>query len=314
MRGNLDKSFAGSWPNFGSPVDHSSLHGYSPTLSLSPVGSNHLTGLASILPPQTSSPAKITPIGKDPGRISHVNQVITKANTTHTQGVPFQNHYSVPDPKLSSSPGVVSPFDISKPSSSVGTLSGPQFLWGSPTIHSEHISSSAWSSSSKGQHPFPSSGQGIGFPFSGQRGSLLGSHHHVGSAPSGIQLERHFGFYPDSPEMSYIKQAAGLGVSNIGRNSGNHAMNVGVAFAGNFADSGSPSSRMMSMPRNSPIFYGNGFFGATSSDVMTDRGRSRRVDSGSQMDNKKQYQLDLEKIVNGEDSRTTLMIKNIPNK
>ncbi|KAL8506276.1 hypothetical protein ACS0TY_017228 [Phlomoides rotata] len=310
----------GSWPNFGSPVEPNALHGYNqiPKLgSLSPVGSHHLTGLASILPSQVSSPVKIAPIGKDSGKINH--QVITKINTT--QGMPFQNHYSVTDPTLSSSPGPISPFDYSKPSS-VGTLSGPQFLWGSPSVHSEQInSSSAWSSSLKG-HPFPSSGQGIGFPYTTQHGPLLGSHHHVGSAPTGYQLERHFGFYPESPETSYINKAA-FGSTNFGRNSGNHAMNVGipgaamnigVAFAGNFADSGSPSSRMISMPRNSPLYYGNGSFGATSSDGMIDRGRSRRSDSGSQMDNKKQYQLDLEKILNCEDTRTTLMIKNIPNK
>lgn len=143
----------------------------------------------------------------------------------------------------------------------------------------------------------------------------------MGSAPSGYQLERHFGFYPESPETSYINKAA-FGATNFGRN-GNHGinvgipgagMNLGVAFAGNFADSGSPGSRMISMPRNNPLYYGNGSFGTTSSDGMTDRGRSRRTDSGSQMDNKRQYQLDLEKILNGEDSRTTLMIKNIPNK
>lgn len=46
-----------------------------------------------------------------------------------------------------------------------------------------------------------------------------------------------------------------------------------------------------------------------------DRGRNRRVDSSVfQADSKKQYQLDLEKIRKGEDTRTTLMIKNIPNK
>ncbi|KAK4387255.1 protein MEI2-like 2 [Sesamum angolense] len=302
----------GSWPSFGSPVEHNSLHGYSqmPKLgSLSPVGSNHLPGLASILP--MSNPVKISPIGKDPGRISHVNQVITKSNTT--QGLAFQNRYPVPDSKLSASSGPVSPFDYSKPSS-VGTLSGPQFLWGSPTIHSDHINSSPWTSSLKGR-PFPSSGQGIGFPYTNQRGPFLGSNHHVGSAPSGIQLERHFGFFPDSPETSYINQAA-FGVTNFGHN-GKHAvnagtpggMNVGVAFAGSFTDSSSPSPRMMSMPRDGHIYYGSGSFGAIINDGIIDGSRSRRLESGSQMDNKKQYQLDLEKIVNGEDSRTTLMIK-----
>lgn len=316
----ITKFFAGSWPNYGSPVERNPLHGYSQTPklgSLSPVGSNHLTGLASILPSHPSNPLKIAPIGKDPGRMTHVNQAVN--NASNNQGVAFQNHYSIPDSNISSSPGPVSPFDYSKPSS-VGTLSGPQFLWGSPSIQSEHANSSAWSSSLKSR-PFPSSGQGIGFPYASQRGSFIGSHHHVGSAPSGVQLERHLGFFPDSPETSYINQAA-FGVTNFGRNSGNHAVNVGVpgavnigvSFSGNYTDSGSPSSRMMSMTRNGPIYYGNGSFGTSSNDGMIDRGRSRRAESGSQMDNKKQYQLDLEKIMSGEDNRTTLMIKNIPNK
>lgn len=46
---------------------------------------------------------------------------------------------------------------------------------------------------------------------------------------------------------------------------------------------------------------------------LIERGRSRRVDNNG-LDSKQQYQLDLEKIVSGEDTRTTLMIKNIPNK
>ncbi|XP_042038966.1 protein MEI2-like 2 isoform X1 [Salvia splendens] len=317
----LPDSPPGSWTNYGSPVERNSLHGYSPKPklgSLSPVGSSHLTGLASILPSHASNPAKIAPIGKDPGRMTHTNQVVSKAN--NGQGVAFQNYYSIPDPNISSSPGLVSSFDYSKPSS-IGMLSGPQFLWGSPSVQSEHANSLAWSSSLK-SHPFPSSGQGVGFPYPSQRGSSLGSHHQVGSAPSGIQLERHLGYFPDSPETSYINQAA-FGVTNFGRNGRNHAMNVaapgavnigGVTFTGNYTDSGSSSSRMMSMTRNEPIYYGNGSFGATSIDGMIDRARSRRVESGGQMDNKKQYQLDLEKIMSGEDSRTTLMIKNIPNK
>ncbi|KAL0443756.1 UNVERIFIED_CONTAM: protein MEI2-like 2 [Sesamum latifolium] len=196
---------------------------------------------------------------------------------------------------------------------------------GSPTIHSEQNTSSAWSSSLKAR-PFPSRGRGIGFPYTSQHGSFLGSqyHHHVGSAPSGIPLERHFGFYPDSPESSYINQAA-FGVPNFGHSNGNPAvnigapgaMNIGVAFAGSFTESGSPSSRIMSMSRNGPIYFGNGSvggMGATNNDGIIDRGRSRRADGGSQMDNKKQYQLDLDKIISGEDVRTTLMIKNIPNK
>ncbi|KAI4343452.1 hypothetical protein L6164_010797 [Bauhinia variegata] len=46
-----------------------------------------------------------------------------------------------------------------------------------------------------------------------------------------------------------------------------------------------------------------------------DRARSRRNEGGSkQADNTKQYELDIDRIKRGEDNRTTLMIKNIPNK
>ncbi|XP_075488741.1 protein MEI2-like 2 isoform X1 [Primulina tabacum] len=305
----------GIWQNFGSPVEHNSFHAYSPTMSslgsLSPGGSNHLSGLASILPSPDSNSAKIAPIGKDPRR---VNQVITKSNTA--QGAAYHHPFSVYDPKLSSSCDPVSSFGDSKLSSD-GTLSGPQFLWGSPTITSENINSSPWSMSSLKGRPFPSSKQGIGFPYTSPHGSFVGSGHHVGSAPSGIQLDRHIGFFPESPEPSYINQSA-FGVKNYGHNYGIHgvhlgspvAMNRGISFAGNFTESGSPSSRMIPLSRNGPLYFENGSFG----DGLFDRARNRRAESSSQMDNKRQYQLDLEKIMNGEDTRTTLMIKNIPNK
>ncbi|XP_042007429.1 protein MEI2-like 5 [Salvia splendens] len=240
----ISNSPPGIWKYFGSPVEQKSLHGYSQSPlfggKLSPVGSTHLSGLASIFPSHVSSPVKISPIGS---RISHSNRVFT--NGEH--GAPYQQHFSVPDSMISLSPGTASSFSDSKPSS-VGTLSCPQFLWGSPSVRSDLITSQ------KGL-PFPSRAHGTGFPF------------HVGSAPPGIQMERHIGF---------------------------------------FVESGSSSSRMMPMSRNGPMCFGG-------NDGAMDRGR-RRADSGSQMDCKSQYQLDLDKIRNGEDTRTTLMIKNIPNK
>nr|GMD33349.1 protein MEI2-like 2 [Ipomoea batatas] len=314
----------GSWPNFGSPVEPNPLHNFSqsPGLrNLSPVNGNHMSGLASILPSHLSNPVKITPIGKEPGRVSHVNQV-TSNNTRSTQGVAYHHSYSLNENKLSSSSGSVSLGD-SKPSG-IGTLSGPQFLWGSPPIHSERNGSSGWPTSSIGK-PFVSNAQGQGYPYSRRQGGpFLGSHHHVGSAPSGIPLERHFGFFPESPETSYISPVSFSSASSS-HNNGSHvmsmgspgAMNMGVAFAGSFTESGSPSARMMPLSRNVPIFFGSGSYGGIGSsngEGLIDRGRSRRIDSGNQMDNKKQYQLDLEKIMNGEDPRTTLMIKNIPNK
>ncbi|KAK6142286.1 hypothetical protein DH2020_022634 [Rehmannia glutinosa] len=203
----------------GSPVADSPPGIQMPKLeSLSPVGSNHSPGLASILPSHVSNPLKITPIGKDPGKISHVNQGV---------------HFRPVDRELVFRTLVSVVRFLVRFASSCGICS----IWDS-----------------------------IGKAFC----------------------------------------AVNVGVPG--------AMNIGVGFAGNFTDSGSPSSRLMSMSRNGSLFYGNGSFGAASNDGIIDRGRSRRSESGSQMDNKKQYQLDLEKIVNGDDSRTTLMIKNIPNK
>ncbi|XP_044491854.1 protein MEI2-like 2 isoform X2 [Mangifera indica] len=310
----------GNWVQFSSPVEHNPLHSKSSGLgTMNPINGNHLPGLASILPPHLSKSGKIAPIGKDQGRANHTNQIYS--NTAPVQGAPFQYSQSFPEQKLSVSPGPISAFGESNSNSSgVGTLSGPQFLWGSPTTYSEHSSSSAWPTSPMG-HSFSSSGQGQGFLYS-RHGSFIGSrhHHHVGSAPSGVTLDRHFGFFPDSPDTSFVNpiRFGGMGANH---NNGSYVMNIGSpvgGLPGNVAENGSPSLRMMSLPRHGPMFLGNGSFAgpatATNEGLM-ERGRSRRVDgSASQIDSKKQYQLDLDKIVSGEDTRTTLMIKNIPNK
>ncbi|KAA8526208.1 hypothetical protein F0562_008053 [Nyssa sinensis] len=317
----------GNWPYFSSPVEHNPLQDFSqsPGLGiLSPMKSNHLPGLASILPARVSNPANIAPIGKDQGRVSHVNQLI--GHVTSTQAV-YQHSHSLPEQKLSASPGPESSFGESNSNSScIGTLSGPEFLWGSPTPYSERTNSSAWPTSSVG-HPFTSSGQGQGYPYSSQHNSFLVSHHHhhVGSAPSGFPLDRHFGYIPESPETSFMSPIA-LGSMGLSHNSGSYVMNmgapgamgVGVSLQGNVTESGSPSSRMIPLLRNGPIFFGNGSYqaiGATNNDGLAERGRSRRIEySVNQIDNNRQYQLDLDKIISGEDTRTTLMIKNIPNK
>lgn len=262
----------GNWANFGSPVEPNPLHNYSASpnsRNLGTLTTNHMSGLASIIPSPLSNPMKIAPIGKETGRVSHVSQ------TSH----------SLNDKKPSSSSGI-------------GTLSGPEFLWGSPPLtRSERDGSSVWSTSPMGK------------PYSQWQGPLLGPGHHVGSAPSGAPLERHFGFFPESPETSYLS-------SNLSNN-GSHVMNTAFT-GGSFSESGSPGSRMMPLSRNIPIFFGSGSYGGSGSsngETMIERvSRARRMESGSAMDNKKQYHLDLEKIMRGEDSRTTLMIKNIPNK
>lgn len=219
------------WHHVGSPVINNSPPGSwsSGFGTLSPINTTPIHGLASILPHHISNPMKISPIGKD-----------QQSHTTIT------------------SPGNMSSFlDSKNTPSSIGTLSGPEFLWGSPTTHSDHQSNS-WRASPVG--PFSPS----------QHGTFLGPRHHVGSAPPGI------------PERGFM--------SPIVYNSKGPQM---------FFNGGS--------------YQGRG--GGLNDGLMVGLNRSRRVDySVNQIGNNKQYQLDLDKIVSGEDTRTTLMIKNIPNK
>ncbi|KAK3039073.1 hypothetical protein RJ639_028524 [Escallonia herrerae] len=321
----LTNSPPGNWTNFSSSAEHSPVQSFSRTPgveTLSPINNNHLPGLASILSNHFSNPLKVAPIGKDQGRGGHLNLVIP--NTKGTQGASYMHSHSFSEQKLSVSPGPISPFGESSTNpSGIGTLSGPQFLWGSPTPYSEGTNSSGWQTSSVGL-PFASNGQRQGYPYANQHKSFLGSHyhHHVGSAPTGVPLDRHFGYFPESPETSFMSPVA-FGSVGFSRTNASYLTNMGVrgpmsvSVAAPGIESGSPSSTMMSMPRNSPVFFGNASYqgqGAIS-DGLTERGWSRRADyTGNQIENKKQYQLDLDKIINGEDTRTTLMIKNIPNK
>ncbi|QCD79613.1 protein MEI2-like 2 isoform X1 [Vigna unguiculata] len=312
----------GSWAQFGSPVENNPLGSFSKSPGFghaSPINTtNHLSGLAAILSPHATTSPKIAPIGKDPGRTA--NQLF--ANSGSTQGAAFQHSMSFPEQNANASPRPISNFGESNSgASSIGTLSGPQFLWGSPTPYSEH-SNTSWSSSSVGL-PFTSGVQRQGFPYTSHRSPFLGSHshHHVGSAPSGLPLDRHFSYFPESPEASLMSPVA---FGNLNQSEGNFMMNmgghasIGAGLSGNTAEISSPNFRMMSLPRPGSLFHGNSSYtgqGATNIDGLAGRGQSRRPDNaGNQMDSKKLYQLDLDKIVSGEDARTTLMIKNIPNK
>ena len=96
------------------------------------------------------------------------------------------------------------------------------------------------------------------------------------------------------------------------------SVNPGSSLIGSLTDNVSSSFRPILSPRlgqafyTNPPYHGPGTFGLDSS---IDHARNRRVDSSVlQADSKRQYLLDLEKIRRGDDTRTTLMIKNIPNK
>ncbi|XP_059669275.1 protein MEI2-like 5 isoform X2 [Cornus florida] len=320
FRHQVGSSPPGNWPQFGSPLEQSPLQSLSKSpgfRSLSPTVGNNLPGLASILHPQVSNFSRVAPIGKDPGKGSHAEHIFTNTNSNH--GAAFSQSHSFPEPKLSSVGA------SSSNGSGIETLSGPQFLWGSPNLYPEQNNSSAWQTPSVG-HRFTTNGQSHGFPYPGRHGSLLSSsqhhHHHVGSAPSGV---RNFGYYQESLEPSFMSPVAfgGMGLGHNDRsfmvNVGAHAsVNSGIAVSGNMSENGSPGFRMMSSPRVSPMFLSNSHFPGltpTNMENLIERGRSRRVENnGNQIDSKKQFQLDLDKIISGEDTRTTLMIKNIPNK
>ncbi|KAJ8479012.1 hypothetical protein OPV22_022739 [Ensete ventricosum] len=324
----------GIWAQFSNPNDNSPLQVLSKSPSggaMSPIKNNQLPGLASVLSPMISTSAKIAPIGKDQNRASHADQVFSGGSPTHGSG--YQQSHSFPNhghglvtPTL----GNLTSFGPSTSNASgVGTLTGPQFLWGSSTSYTDNMQSSAWQSRATGTS-FMSNGQGQGqnFLYSGHHGSFTGSshsqhHHPVGSAPSVVPFERQYGYFPESPETSFINQVA-FGNTGINRNGGSlllnttprATMNQGI-MSGNMPDNSSPNMRMMPPQRFGPVLFPSPPYSGLSSigiDGLVDRNRSRRVDNhGGQLD-KKQYQLDLDKINKGEDTRTTIMIKNIPNK
>ncbi|XP_057465526.1 protein MEI2-like 5 [Actinidia eriantha] len=338
MGSSITNSPPGSWPQYGSPVEHGPVQtlSNSPGLrSMSSTIGNNVPGLASILHPQISNSARVAPIGN--GRLSHVDQKFTNTNSNHEAA--FQQSHSYPEPKLNQYSGPMSSFGASSSNGSgIETLSGPQFLWGSPNPNPEQANS-AWRSPTVG-HPFTSNRHNHGLPFSdrhglpftNRHGSFISSsqhhpHHHVGSAPSVVPLERHFGFYQESPDSPFMRPV-GFGGMGLGHNDASLLVNVGARAAVNTAataavvtrsmlENGSPGFRMIPSPRLSPVFLGNGHYMGLAPNSMEgfERGWSRRVENnGNQIETKNNFHLDLDKIKSGEDTRTTLMIKNIPNK
>ncbi|KAA8532257.1 hypothetical protein F0562_032290 [Nyssa sinensis] len=79
----------------------------------------------------------------------------------------------------------------------------------------------------------------------------------------------------------------------------------------------SKNAVLHSLHQRCPMFPGRGQMipMMSSFDPPNERARTRRNEGNSnQADDKKQFELDIDRIMRGEDNRTTLMIKNIPNK
>ncbi|KAK7318343.1 hypothetical protein RJT34_03042 [Clitoria ternatea] len=147
--------------------------------------------------------------------------------------------------------------------------------------------------------------------------------HHVGSAPvvTASPWERQNSYLGESPE------AAGFRLGSLG-NGGFHGSwqlhPPDFPSHNMFPHAGGTSTELMSNAgQNSPkqlshIFPGRHPMTSMSKfDATNERMRNlyhRRSDANTNNVDKKQYELDLGRIMRGEDSRTTLMIKNIPNK
>jgi len=141
--------------------------------------------------------------------------------------------------------------------------------------------------------------------------------HHVGSAPAVNPSiwERRQPYIRDSTDAPAFHPGS-LGSMGFCGSSPMHPLvphNIFPHSGGNCIDHvGIPSPQQrfhMFQGRNHIIPMPPSF------DAPNDRIRSRRSDmNANQADSKKQYELDIECIIRGEDSRTTLMIKNIPNK
>ena len=259
--------------------------------------------------PHLSSPSVGSPLlnfSKSPG--------FSSAGSSWGRQDTFELSHSLPEQKSSQFVGSDSFFGSFNGSTSV-PFTGPELYWGS---------------SSKQTNSTPIT-QAVRNPFisGGNHGSLYDwsqiqqQHHryHAGSAPSAVPLQQKFGYFHESPKSSFARpgctRAAYLG--DLNDSSYRDVTNSTVPLMKSVSvGEGSPVSSMISSARPSHVFHGIARFpghAASNWEALAERGRSRLIDTnGIQIDNKNQFQLDIDKIRTGEDTRTTLMIKNIPNK
>ncbi|XP_050221418.1 protein MEI2-like 1 isoform X1 [Mercurialis annua] len=213
-------------------------------------------------------------------------------------------------------------------SSGSGSLPAHHYLWNNSNSGQQHHSSRMiWPNS-------PSFTNGVhahhlshvpGFPkASPVMLNTVPQHHHVGSAPSlNLSLwERRRTYSGESPEASSFHLGS-LGSAGFPGSSPPHPMemashNIFSHVGGNCMDMTKnaglrPAQQMCHIfPGRNPMISMPASF-----DSPNERLRNlshRRIESNVNYSDKKQYELDIERIMGGEDKRTTLMIKNIPNK
>ncbi|XVF54783.1 hypothetical protein PTKIN_Ptkin05aG0209300 [Pterospermum kingtungense] len=209
------------------------------------------------------------------------------------------------------------------------SLNGNHYMWNNSSSHQQHPSSAmVWPNS-------PSFVNSIhanrlphipAFPRAPPVMLNVGSpvHHHIGSAPpvNSAFWDRRHPYAGESPETSGFHLGS-LGSMGFPGSSPSHAVeiashNIFSHVGGNHMDLAknggvhSPQQMCHLFPGRNPMIMM-----PASLDSPNDRVRNfsnRRNESNSSNTDKKQYELDIDRIVHGEDNRTTLMIKNIPNK
>lgn len=160
-----------------------------------------------------------------------------------------------------------------------------------------------------------------GFPRT-QPHMLRASHidHHVGSAPvvTASPWDRQHSYLGVSPEASGFHMGS-LGSSGLPGSWQMHHPDFSSHMFSHMGGNGTdltPNAGQSSPKQFSHVFPGR--HPMTSMSKFDERMRnlypSRKSEANANSGDKKQYELDLACILRGEDSRTTLMIKNIPNK
>lgn len=258
---------------------------------------------------------------KSPGISSLNGSVSSSFNRRGT----FELSHSLPEQKLSQSAGPNSIGASTFNGFTTKPFSSPKLYWGSPELYPKQPNSQPISQAIR--HPFVSSGSN-GFPFPNHHGNSSNwsqiqqqyPHCHPGSAPSAVPLKQNTGYFQESPGASFTRPGCErVARSYMGDLSYHDVTNAYAALIKSIPPGdASPVSWVMPSSRPSPAFRDCGHFpghAASNFEALAERGKLRRFDTnGIQIDIKKQFQLDLDKIRTGEDTRTTLMIKNIPNK
>ncbi|XP_013637201.1 protein MEI2-like 2 isoform X1 [Brassica napus] len=265
---------AGNWP-VGSPVKGSPSHTFP-----RPHGLGNMPGLASILPGHQPS--------RYQGLLNHPNQTILNKGLLHN--VAFGQPHSLPEHiggGISNSMRFIAP----PHSSGFGTSSDNRYRWGSPPQHFNYPGYTGASSSSSSKH---------GFPFAERQGSLLGKYqHHVGSAPSSSHFNTHMNRYTETSSLLPLG-FGDMGINKSYTNAHGQA-NVGVNFTG------SGMSLLPTIP-----FGGSRGLQSVRHEPFAEQGRITHFET--QLTDGGRYHIDLDRIATGDDTRTTLIIKNIPNK